>query len=56
MMICSIFAQVRSHVHDQQEIAADLTALLGCLKQQTELANKRKQQGQVGALHWNLYE
>jgi hypothetical protein len=37
-------------VHEKEEVAADLTALLDCLKQQTELASKRKQQGQVGAI------
>jgi hypothetical protein len=38
-------------VHEKQEVAADLNALLDCLKQQTELASKRKQQGQVGAFN-----
>jgi hypothetical protein len=42
-------------VHEKEEVAADLTALLGCLKQQTELASKRKQQGQVGAFNENRY-
>jgi hypothetical protein len=34
-------------VHEKQDVAADLTALLDCLKQQTQLASKRKQEGQV---------
>lgn len=42
--------QVRSHVHEKQEVATDLIALMDCLKEQTDLACKRKQRGEVGSV------